>query len=248
MLLFEVCAFDNSFKKKTRVVIPEKCKKIYTQLTSYLKGKTDYSKLSNEARDVLFILEDELTFLFAAALLFIKTDEKEIAEYIEVDAELIKCFKEIFFRVDDIRGKIAKIGFFKRLIVDEDKKRQNLGIILKAAHTFGTEYIKWKFGLVELSPESDKIIDSTFKDMYFKYMETSFADKTSNILDHIRAGKQLISAAADIQKVYSSGGSTMDDIKAYLVKLQEEASEGYVEIDILDINEENNKIEQKDNQ
>jgi len=246
VLIFEVCAFDASFNKKDNITISKESEKLFNEIISYLTDETEYNNLSNEAKDILFILNDELTFLFTAALLFIKTDVDEISKYIDVKPDLIGYFKEFFFRVDSIRGQIAKIGFFKRLIVAEEQEKQHLGIILKSAHTFGIEYVKWKFGLVELSPESEKIMESTFKDMYFKYMETSFENKMGDILSHIRAGKQLISAAADIQKAYSTGGSTMDDIKSYLVKLQEESGKSSIDIEEIDIDEINNQIEQKE--
>lgn len=248
MLIEEVCVFDEKFNFKKNIPIDESCKDTAKEVQKYLKKKLSYQKLSETAKDIMFILEDEITFLFTTALLFIGSDKKVISEYTGLDEKSIECFREIFFRVNYLRGKIARIGFFKRLIVSDDLQKQNLGVILKAAHTFGEEYIKWKFGLNENSIDPNKIVVNTFKDMYFKYMEESYRLSENATLDHIKAGKQIISAALDMQKAAAIGnGSTEDEIKQYLLQLQEEVKNNSwsMELEVVDINEFNNNKEQE---
>ena len=244
MFLEEVSVFDGNFNFKKQAIIDDNCKETAKTIQKYFKKKLSYQKLPELVRDVLFILEDEITFLFTTALLFIGSDKKVISEYTGLSEEAIKCFQEIFFRVHYIRGKIARIGFFKRLIVSDDLKAQNLGVTLKAAHTFGEEYIKWKFGLNETSIDPNKIVLNTFKDMYFKYMEESYKTPENATLDHIKAGKQIISAALDIQKATAIGsGSSEEELKQYLLKLQEEikTQNWSMELETVDINEFNLK-------
>lgn len=245
MIIFEVCVFDKDLKRKKNFSISPECDKYLKQILGYLKGKIEYDKLFDITKDILFLLEDELTFLFTSALLFVDADKDTISKYTGVDSEVISLFEEIFFNLSKLKGKIAKIGFYKRLIASSDLKKQSLGVILKSAYTFGDEYIKWKFGLNELTINTANIIDNTFKDMYFKYMESSYKMSEDKIFEHIRTGKQIISAASDIAKATASGGSSIDDIKAYLMSLQEEtAGENMVELEYVDIIDENS--EEKD--
>ena len=243
MLVFEVCAFDEKYNVKKTLRITKKSKDILKEILTCFKDESKYDGISETAKDVLYIYEDEITYLFTCSLLFINAEVSVIAEHVGVSEEVVTVFKELFFNVDKFRGKIAKIGFFKRLIVSEDLKLQNLGIILKAAYNFGQDYIKWKFGLNNMSTATENILNNTFKDMYFKYLEKSYKSDEAQLAEHIRAGKQIISAAVDIQRASSmSGGSSTDDIKKYLMTLQDEAqnSNWEEELEVVDIYEHNN--------
>ena len=247
MVVYEVCAFNDDFTVKNGIQLNKQEEKYLTELLKYLKGELSQDKLSIEVQDLVFVLQDELTYLFICALLFINTDRQIIEEYSGVPIKSIELFEKFLFRIFVFRGKISKIGFFKRLIVSDDVKMQNLGVILKAAHTFGKEYIKWKFGLNEVNMQSANILNNTFKDMYFKYLEKSYKLQDSEIIEHIKTGKQIISAAVDIQRASNmSSGSSSDDIKKYLIELQKE-TESFAwneEVEAVDIEEFNNIKEQ----
>ena len=245
--MYEVCAFNSDFAVKKDIHLDKKEEIHLTQLLAHLKGETLKDKLSIEVQDLIFLLQDELTYLFVCALLFINIDKKIIEDYSGIPIKSIELFEKLLFRIFVFRGKISKIGFFKRLIVSDDIKSQNLGIILKAAHTFGKEYIKWKFGLNETNMQAPNILNNTFQDMYFKYLEKSYKLKDSEVIEHIKAGKQIISAAVDIQRASNmNSGSSSDDIKKYLIELQKETEDlsWNQEVEIVDIEEFNNIKEQ----
>lgn len=243
MFVYEVCVFDEGLNINKNITIVPKAQKVLKQLLGYLKEKISYEQLSEETKDLVYIIEDEITYLFVCSLLYINTKKEIIADYSGIPVDSVELFEEIAFRTNKFRGKIKKIGFFKKLIVSDNKQYQNLGIILKAAYNFGEDYIKWKFGLNESSTEITNIVNNTFKDIYFKYLENSYKTDDNKVMEHIKAGKQIISAAVDIQKAASmSGGSSTDDIKNYLMKLQEETqnSQWEEEIEVVDIFEHNN--------
>lgn len=243
MPVFQVCAFDENLTIRKNITLAPKSTKILKQLLGYLKKKITYNKLSEPTKDIVYIMEDEIVYLFTCSLLFIGIDKNVISENIGISVDSIELFQEILFRVDKFRGKISKIGFFKKLIVSDNLKYQNLGVTLKAAYTFGEDYIKWKFGLNETKINSESIVKNTFKDMYYKYLERSYKTTDETISNHIKDGKLIISAAVDIQRASTmNSSSSADDIKKYLIQLQEETqnSDWNAAVEVVDIEEYNN--------
>jgi len=157
----------------------------------------------------------------------------------------VELFKQIYFDVSKFRGVLGKVSFFKKMLFSEERSMQELGVILKAAHIFGSDYIEWKFALNTTYTTPEHAVKNTFKDMYFKHMEKSFNTDAKDIENHIRNGKQLISAASDMQKtMQTNNGSGVDDIKKYLVELNDEVMNNSTwssSFEVIDLNMENSK-------
>ena len=89
--------------------------------------------------------------------------------------------------------------------------------------------------------------------MYFKYAENSIQSsiEKSNEENVVKMGRQLISAAIDVNKALTAqgGGSTFDEVKQYLIELNEVVTQNdkenknmwEEEVDVLDIEIENEK-------
>jgi len=249
VIIEEVSVFTKSYELKPGIK-RIKYRKIIDAIIKKKKEPEKFEewKYKDTTLDVIFLEEDPLHFMFVAALLFLDVDYKVIASYVGVKEDVIRIFEFLFFDRKFFRGVLSKINFFKKLLASDSKEEQELGIVLKAAYQFGKEYVEWKFGLTSKSTDPTSIVTNTFKDMYFKYMEKSFTLKPDEIHEHLKAGKQLISAALDIQKSQSSG-STVDSIKQYLVELNEQVKKDQAwikEVEVLDVNGYNNIIENKE--
>ena len=252
MIVPEISAFDENYCIKDGIVVQKKALKYYNEiaLIKCPKNKKKPIKISKIADEILYLEENSLNFMFVASMLFTNAPYDKIAEYMGVSVRAIELFEMFFFNVKKFRGVFGKINFFKQLLYHGNEKLRELGVILKSAHTFGYKYIEWKFALNTSQIAIDDVMKATFMDMYFKYVEKSFMLKPDEVENHIRSGKQLISAALDIQKAstQTSGGNTFDEIKNYLVKLNDEViqkEQWNLQLDIIDVDVENAEVDEK---
>jgi hypothetical protein len=249
MVIKKVSLYEHNYKLKKNIYISEQWKDEAEEISLIKKNKL--LEKSETVDEVLYIEEDTLNFFFVASMLFSNAPIDKISEYVGVSDRAIKCFSYLFFNLKDFRGPIAKINFFKELLFSKKKEEQQLGIILKQAHSYGYEYLEWKFALVTSNTSMEDIVKNTFKDMYFKYAENSVQSSVNNTNEDnvVRMGRQLISAAIDVNKALTSqgGGSTFDEVKQYLLELNDsvttesEENAWEEEVEILDIEIENEK-------
>ena len=256
MVIEKVSLYNENYQIKNNIYISEQWKKEAEEITLIKSNKK--KEMSDIVDEVLYIEGDTLTFFFVSAMLFANAPTDRINEYVGVSERAIRCFSYLFFNLKDFRGPIAKINFFKTLLFsDKDKEKQQLGIILKQAHSYGYEYLEWKFALVTNKTSMEDIVKNTFKDMYFKYADTSVQSTINNNNEEniIKMGRQLISAAIDVGRALTSqgGGSAFDELKQYLVSLNEtiinEEEEGEdiweEEVEVIDVDIENIKTNNK---
>jgi len=266
VIIDEISVFDENFSykenKKIKIESPLDILKLHIVLNnkdnSIIEGDECLSEgcvseieIEEYYYDVQYIFEDELILFFVYTSLFIGEEDEFIIENAGISVEGINLLKKYIFNISIFRGKIAKISFFKRLMYSDNTKKSVLGQILKATHMFGKEYLKWKFALNTSDSSSENIVVTTFKNMYYKYIEESYSVSDNNKDSHIRTGKQLISAAVDVQRALStnSGGNVLIELKNYMTNLNDSLSndktDWEAEMEIVDIEVENSKINDK---
>jgi len=251
MIIEKVSLFNKDFCLKDNISVPIKITKVVNEIIKIKcpnideKKKKQRIKATKLVDEILYIIEDKTSFLFTTSMLFAGYDIDKISELVGVSKKAIEDFRDIFFNTTVFRGVLGKISFFKELLFSSDLEEQELGIVLKAVHVFGHEYIEWKFAIDINTLTTENIVRNTFKDMYFKYIEKSFSNNIDDVENHIRTGKQLISAAVDMQKATASNSSSsVSDIKDYLVELNDKAMSNSTwssSFDVIDLDLENTK-------